>query len=144
MAHPDPMSRPSAGRVLSHPFLRSSSPKAAGGGGSAFANRELAKELAAAKQRLHELEMQLALQKFKNKDNGEGEGGDKQQAEGNPEPSTSAPAASAARREPASEPAVPRLPGSAKASSSSTGRKILVGRGARKSLSSLSVMSRKD
>ena len=57
MTHPEALARPSAGRILSHPFLRANSPRGR-------TNRELAKELASAKQRLKQLEMQLALQKF--------------------------------------------------------------------------------
>ena len=80
MTHPEALCRPSAGRILSHPFLRHSSPRVSAaacvGGASAAAaagpssNRELMRELAAARQRLRELERQLAMQKEENKPSG--------------------------------------------------------------------------
>ncbi len=55
MTKPDAKGRPSAGRILGHPFLRHNSPQAR-------SNRELTLELASARRRVLELEQQLMLQ----------------------------------------------------------------------------------
>lgn len=58
MISPDVMSRPSARRILSHPFVRKLSKKKR-------SNYEMQKELKAARQRLKELESQLAAKALK-------------------------------------------------------------------------------
>ena len=69
MTSPDMMSRPSASRILAHPFLRNLSQKSR-------SNMDLQKELREAKKRLKELEEQLLLN---NSTKGGGGGGGKSQ-----------------------------------------------------------------
>ncbi len=126
MTKPDAKGRPSAGRILGHPFLRHNSPKAR-------SNRELTLELASARRRVLELEQQLMQQQQQ-------QAAAQQQQEPQPGSSRALTATQSASEVAPSSSAVPVVsrPAPTEPKSESTPRsskRLAVGRGAKRSKS---------